>query len=190
MSSRTYYRCRTCLAAFTTENPIPRAADGRLNAVCECDGNLERMGVVCGPVYGRETVLCKCDERCTFATGPNCDCQCGGKNHGAGMAAMEIGFKADGKVILRSCDEKARSRAEEFRKELGRCAEIAETLRNRLAILPQESRMKATMIHFRYAPVRSKAILSASHHHRMKVLREWSTSAAQFSSDTPTLSVQ
>lgn len=26
----------------------------------------------------------KCDARCTNATGASCDCQCGGKNHGAG----------------------------------------------------------------------------------------------------------
>lgn len=25
-----------------------------------------------------------CDARCTNATGPNCDCSCGGKNHGLG----------------------------------------------------------------------------------------------------------
>lgn len=25
-----------------------------------------------------------CDARCTSATGPNCECSCGGKNHGAG----------------------------------------------------------------------------------------------------------
>lgn len=26
----------------------------------------------------------KCDARCTNATGSNCECQCGGKHHGAG----------------------------------------------------------------------------------------------------------
>lgn len=26
----------------------------------------------------------KCDARCTDATGHNCECKCGGKNHGAG----------------------------------------------------------------------------------------------------------
>ncbi len=25
----------------------------------------------------------KCDSRCTGAVGPNCECQCGGHNHGA-----------------------------------------------------------------------------------------------------------
>jgi len=26
----------------------------------------------------------QCGPKCTSATGPNCDCQCGGRNHGAG----------------------------------------------------------------------------------------------------------
>ncbi len=29
----------------------------------------------------------KCDARCTGARGPNCECSCGGANHGAGWAA-------------------------------------------------------------------------------------------------------
>jgi hypothetical protein len=29
----------------------------------------------------------KCDARCTTATGPSCDCSCGGANHGAAYAA-------------------------------------------------------------------------------------------------------
>lgn len=34
------------------------------------------------PVKGRPSNK-KCDARCTGATGHNCECQCGGKNHGA-----------------------------------------------------------------------------------------------------------
>lgn len=26
---------------------------------------------------------CRCDRRCTGARGPNCECKCGGKNHGS-----------------------------------------------------------------------------------------------------------
>ena len=29
----------------------------------------------------------ECDARCTGATGPNCDCACGGENHGMAHAA-------------------------------------------------------------------------------------------------------
>lgn len=28
---------------------------------------------------------CRCDARCYDAKGPNCDCCCGGKNHGVGL---------------------------------------------------------------------------------------------------------
>jgi hypothetical protein len=34
-------------------------------------------------VYGR-TNTHKCDARCLAATGPDCECSCGGENHGAG----------------------------------------------------------------------------------------------------------
>lgn len=34
------------------------------------------------PVRGRFVAEKKCDGRCMGATGPNCDCSCGGKNHG------------------------------------------------------------------------------------------------------------
>lgn len=34
-------------------------------------------------VHGRYSATRKCDPRCTGATGFDCECQCGGKNHGA-----------------------------------------------------------------------------------------------------------
>jgi hypothetical protein len=34
-------------------------------------------------VSGRYSDARKCDARCTGATGPDCECQCGGHNHGA-----------------------------------------------------------------------------------------------------------
>lgn len=38
-------------------------------------------------VKGRFNAEVKCDARCTGARGHNCECQCGGKNHGAGNAS-------------------------------------------------------------------------------------------------------
>jgi hypothetical protein len=35
---------------------------------------------------GRYSENRKCDARCTNATGPSCDCSCGGANHGAAHA--------------------------------------------------------------------------------------------------------
>lgn len=36
--------------------------------------------------YKSNPSLHKCDARCLNATGHNCECSCGGKNHGAGNA--------------------------------------------------------------------------------------------------------
>jgi hypothetical protein len=35
-------------------------------------------------VHGHVNAEVPCNARCTGARGPNCECQCGGKNHGAG----------------------------------------------------------------------------------------------------------
>ena len=42
------------------------------------------MGEVKGPRLSRAEDRCPCDRRCTNATGPNCECSCGGVNHGSG----------------------------------------------------------------------------------------------------------
>ncbi len=42
---------------------------------------------VARPVLGRIVKAKKCDARCLASTGHNCECSCGGKNHGAGHAA-------------------------------------------------------------------------------------------------------
>jgi hypothetical protein len=39
------------------------------------------------PVLGRLVPAKGCDGRCMAATGHNCECACGGKNHGASHAA-------------------------------------------------------------------------------------------------------
>lgn len=52
---------------------------GRLIVPCrEC--GIARYAI---PVRGKLNTSKKCDARCTRATGHNCECQCGGKNHGA-----------------------------------------------------------------------------------------------------------
>lgn len=38
-------------------------------------------------LVGRTVPEHKCDSRCTSATGPKCDCSCGGANHGADHGA-------------------------------------------------------------------------------------------------------
>jgi len=36
-------------------------------------------------VYNSDGCVGRCDAKCYDATGPDCDCVCGGKNHGAGL---------------------------------------------------------------------------------------------------------
>lgn len=73
-----YYRCPDCLSIAT-------AAEYQNKAECGlCAGRLEYMGRVQGARLVQDRELCKCDGRCIFAKGPNCDCSCCGDNHGAG----------------------------------------------------------------------------------------------------------
>lgn len=84
---RHYFKCIDCfapLAIETTKDTSWREEDLRCP---HCNGYLAWMGRVGG---GGHTVQqqvsdCPCDERCTCAVGPNCDCRCGGANHGIGM---------------------------------------------------------------------------------------------------------
>lgn len=48
---------------------------------CECGGRI-RLRKLDGK-YNRDK---RCSARCTNATGPSCECACGGANHGAGHA--------------------------------------------------------------------------------------------------------
>lgn len=73
-----YYRCPDCLSIAT-------AAEYKQRAECGlCAGRLEYMGRVQGARLVQDVELCKCDGRCIFAKGPNCDCSCCGDNHGSG----------------------------------------------------------------------------------------------------------
>lgn len=48
------------------------------------------MGEVYRDRLAEEKSYCPCDDRCTGARGPTCDCPCGGKNHGQGyLTRME-----------------------------------------------------------------------------------------------------
>ena len=73
---RNFYKCRQCLGVF--------AIDGqRQRAHCDCGaGELDHMGAVQRDRLVIERDRCACDHRCTDATGPSCNCRCGGENHG------------------------------------------------------------------------------------------------------------
>ncbi len=68
-----------------------RAADDSVvlfslgRAIVACRGCGEARWAL--PVNGKLVEGKKCDARCTGAKGHNCECSCGGKNHGANHAA-------------------------------------------------------------------------------------------------------
>jgi hypothetical protein len=49
---------------------------------CGSESAHEYMGRVQGDKVITEVERCPCDERCTNARGPHCDCKCNGENHG------------------------------------------------------------------------------------------------------------
>ena len=106
---RYYYRCRHCLSAITLEESLP-------SAECVCGGRLEYLGPVQHDRWMREELRPRCDGRCLSAKGPCCDCQCGGANHGVGIAGYVVARKPGGAAVVRPVDpETAVARAQEYR---------------------------------------------------------------------------
>lgn len=78
--TRFYYRCTTCLSVFVLEQR-------KDNLYCgHCETILYFMGAVVrdSRVLTKEVEETPCDQRCTHALGPVCNCKCGGVNHGSG----------------------------------------------------------------------------------------------------------
>ncbi len=83
---RWFLRCRGCLSVMATH--AERPASGIRCAACE--GSIEVMGVVRQERLTQTVVRCPCDLRCTMAAGPDCNCQCGGKNHGSQITVTVV----------------------------------------------------------------------------------------------------
>lgn len=101
-----YFRCRICLTAVTIHSsdfvsistqPYSAKID------CPCGGSLEHLGRVTQEnKHGHDAVKSVCDDRCTSAIGPSCNCQCGGPNHGTGRVVQV--FVVDGKATIKHFD--------------------------------------------------------------------------------------
>lgn len=82
---RKVYRCETCLCVFAI-------GDTNLEQKQECGICkgifLEFMGKVQGDSLVKDR--CKCDDRCVWASGPCCDCICGGANHNSGQEGYTL----------------------------------------------------------------------------------------------------
>jgi hypothetical protein len=148
---RRYYRCTDCLDSFAT---VERATGCRCGA---CGGPIEYVGDVRRQLVVRPEQRCACDERCTGATGPHCDCRCGGVNHGTGRT-VEVD-RVVGRVVGQLAPAKCRARAEEYRAALA-------AARDHVATLGRD-----TPAAWRARRAIDAAEESRSHAHRMKVLR-------------------
>lgn len=107
---RYFLKCADCLSVVAVD------ADLRHNhgIVCECGGKLAVMGIVRGKRIANPELACPCDDRCTNAPGPNCDCRCNGKNHGS-KKLVEVWKDAGGIPRVKPCDPAAMQCAQEFR---------------------------------------------------------------------------
>lgn len=45
------------------------------------------------PLYGKFKQEVICNSKCTQATGHNCECSCGGRNHGSGNQITQLNIK-------------------------------------------------------------------------------------------------
>lgn len=51
-------------------------------------------------VYNSDGCVGRCDSRCYNATSPDCDCICGGRNHGAGLERAQDNTREHARKIL------------------------------------------------------------------------------------------
>lgn len=72
--NRTVYTYRFTKSDGTTKTMHDKA---QYAVDCKCSGRHITMEAIVAT-----TTKTPCDERCTHATGHNCNCSCGGKNHG------------------------------------------------------------------------------------------------------------
>jgi len=116
-----FYRCLDCLTVFTTETK-------ETNPLCGiCQGKTEYLGEVNGGKLYKYHYETPCDGRCTHATGPECECSCGGANHGSGKLVKVA--TVNNIPVLQAENPKALEIATEYRK-------LVESVRNAIHAQP------------------------------------------------------
>jgi hypothetical protein len=135
-----YWKCPDCLTTCTIKEKdcMIQGYFGIRPAetACACGGKMEHMGYVTQSKWFNKTEeKCACDERCTHAQGPSCDCKCNGANHGTGMT-IEI-ITETGKIRIKEISPEAIRRAEEFRAAK---AKMSDTFNHRFGELYEKKR--------------------------------------------------
>lgn len=160
--NRWYWKCDDCLRVCASNEQLDSAKCGA------CDGSMSLMGQVIGARLGRNEVRCACDGRCTGATGPSCECSCGGINHGTGAV---VGVVRDlGPIpVLSGNSPKFRLIADEYRA----ASEVVRAEYRALGELKRAGWLERSKYDrwYRLGYVLHKARESKSHAGRMKLLR-------------------
>lgn len=110
-----YFKCVDCLTPVTSH-------ERRSTFACDCGGStFKYMGEVLRDRTVVQGSVCKCNEVCVHATGPNCNCECGGTNHGLGMLGYEkIGIVTGKAVFGVKCKDKAKAHGAWYREHLAK----------------------------------------------------------------------
>lgn len=108
-----FYKCNDCLSVITSPEYFSGYQDSILN--CICGGRFKHLGQAGNKsrIY-KTSIECACDGRCTGATGPKCECSCGGINHGTGRTVTITRDKGNIPSV-NPPDPQAIERAREYR---------------------------------------------------------------------------
>lgn len=172
--SRWFIRCRSCLlvAALDGQSDYCPSAGRKLNMLCSaCEGQIEVMGrVYLDTRLVTDASRCPCDTRCTSAKGPNCDCSCGGKNHGSNLLVQVVVDAGPIPVVTMptGLSAAAQQRAADFKAALERaqfaCNALSERRRERFLSNDEFRRL------YNLERAIRKAKAARTHVGRMKVL--------------------
>lgn len=175
-TNRHFYRCRACCHTVAVEGLLEteQTSNGATvpKARCVCEGRLEYIGRVGRkPGLWRDSERCACDARCTNAPGPQCDCSCGGVNHGT-KRVVPVEVAAGGVPRLKvECAADCIARAAEY-------AAAAEPFRARLRAMREARAERGTwrVSHEEQAlaDALSKIAALRTHKGRLKALAELS----------------
>jgi hypothetical protein len=114
--SRHFFRCFECLSVSAIDTAQPLAYDFKaLCGACHDPRPIEYMGEVKQNSLIKREMRTPCDDRCTSARGPLCECKCGGPNHGTHMIVEFIHVVGSIPIITPPSPISARTRAKEFR---------------------------------------------------------------------------
>lgn len=122
---RRYYRCLDCLSVFTADYTDVRDLPHYENYECSCGGHIENMGDVRMDRIVKSYEASPCDDRCTEARGPVCNCHCGGKNHGTHLTVTVVHDCGPAPRVKTDVDNEAKGKA--FRKLYQRALEAWKT---------------------------------------------------------------